>query len=151
MKGVLSILQEASIERVGKDTAAGTGDVNSDGVDMSNHEGVIFQVHLGTITGSGVPSVKAQQSDDDGSSDAYSDLAGTLVTGDDADDDKIFVLEIYRPRKKFVRIVVGRATANVVIDSIGAIVWGRRKQPAVQGSDVVAESKSVVSPAEGTA
>ena len=82
MKELLSILKNAAIERVKVNQAAGTGDVTSDSVDMQGYEGVIFLTALGTITSTGVPSMKAQQSSDDGSTDTFADLEGTGCTGD---------------------------------------------------------------------
>ena len=150
-KALLSILKNADIDRVKVNAAAGTGNVESDSVDMANYEGVIFLAVLGTITATGVPSIKAQQSSDDGSSDAFADLLGTLVTGDDADGDKILALEIYKPRERYVKCIVGRATANVEVDGIFAVKFGPRKAPVALNADVVAESETHVSPAEGTA
>jgi hypothetical protein len=111
----------------------------------------MFVALLGTLTASQVTQMKAQQSSDDGSSDAFADLTGTQTTAmDDADDNKMIVLDVYRPRERYVRCVLERGTANAVIDGIVAIPYGPRKKPTSDHSTVQA-SEAHASPAEGTA
>lgn len=131
-------------------TAAGLTDVNGAGVDLQGYEGCLFILGFGTITVNGVQGLKAQASDDDGSGDAYSDLAGTLVAAADTDDDKLVVLDVHKPAKRWIRPVVERATANSVIDLVIAIPYGAMKKPTVTHADV-ANSEIHASPAEGTA
>lgn len=143
------LTEETKITRVSDAVAAGTTDVNSTGVDMSGFSAVAFLVALGTLTATAVTSIKLQQSDDDGSADAYSDLEGSAITVADDDDNQIFVAEVVRPGKKYVRCVVDRGTANAVIDSIVAIQHQARSVPTTQPATTTVESS--VSPAEGTA
>lgn len=147
---MLSILKNCTIDRVMNSVAAGTSSQNGTGVSMAAHETVTFIALLGALTATQVTELKAQQSDDDGSSDTYDDLAGTL-TGPmlDADGNKILILEVNRPTKAFVRPVVIRGTANAVIDGVIAIRSHPRKHPTTQGTTVSA-SKTVVTPDEGT-
>lgn len=147
---MLSLLNNARIQRCMNAVAAGTTDQNGSGVDTSNAETVTFIAAFGAITAGAVTGLKAQASDDDGSSDAYSDLEGTLVEIADDEDNKILVLEIVRPKSNWVRPVVVRGTENAVIDGVFAVTTKTRVAPVTQGSTVAA-SKSVVSPAEGTA
>lgn len=147
---MLSLLNNARIQRCLNAVAAGTTSQNGSGVDTSNAETVTFIAEFGSIAAGAVTGLKAQGSDDDGSSDAYADLEGTLVEIADDEGNKILVLEIVRPKSKWVRPVVVRGTANAVIDGVIAITTLTRVTPVTQGSTVAA-SKSVVSPAEGTA
>lgn len=136
--------------RVLNAVAAGTTDQTSAGVDMANFESVTFIALFGTLTATQVTKLTAQQSDDDGVGDAYSDLEGSS-TGPlaDGDSNKMLVLEITKPRKRWVRVTVDRGTANAVIDGVTAIQSHPRTQPSLVHSTVSAR-KLVVSPPEGT-
>lgn len=146
---MFSIVKDAKITRVSNAVAAGTTTVNATGVDMAGFDAVAFVVALGTLTSTAETTVKLQQSDDDGSADAYSDLEGTSITVADDDDNQVFIAEVLRPTKRYVRCVVTRATANAVIDSIVAIQHAARDTPVTQPSTTTGEVHA--SPAEGTA
>lgn len=130
--------------------AAGSADENTASVDLAEGESVTFICVFGAITAGGVQSISAQQSDDDGVADGWSDILGSDsgAVADD-DDNKAAIIEVIKPQKRYVRCVVQRATQNSVIESVVAIISGARKTPVTQGS-TVAVSKTVVSPAEGT-
>lgn len=139
------------VQRVLNAVAAGTTDQTSSAVDMEGFEGCFFIALFGTLTATQVTSIKAQQSSDDGGSDAYSDLEGTSVGPlADADSNKALVLDVYRPQKRYLKCVVDRGTANAVIDGVFAIKYGARKAPVSNGSTVSA-SEVAISPDEGTA
>lgn len=132
--------------------AAGTSDItDATGVDVSGFEEVAFLVPFGTITSGAVTSVKLQQSDDDGSSDAYSDLEASSCTVADDQDDKVLILACRRPLKKYVRCYVDRGTQNAVVNGIIAILRHPRVSPVTQDSTVISTSKELAGPAEGTA
>ena len=144
--------QEAEkVIRVSNAVAAGTTDVNCTGVDCANYESVEFIALFGTLTATQVTTLKAQQSSDNGSSDAWSDLTGTQTSAlADDDDNDMGRLEVVKPRKQYVRCVVERGTENAVIDGVIAILRGPRTKPITQDATVVV-NESHVSPAEGTA
>lgn len=146
---MFSLVKDAKVTRVSNAVAAGTTTVNSTGVDMAGFDAVAMVAAVGTLTSTAETTVKLQQSDDDGSSDAYSDLEGTSITVADDDDNQLFVAEALRPTKRYVRCVVTRATANAVIDSIVAIQHAARDTPVEQPATTTGEVH--VSPAEGTA
>lgn len=140
-----------NVKRVMNAVAAGTTDQNSTGVDMTGYEEVTFIAAFGALTATQITSMKAQQSDDDGSADDYTDLAGTSTgPAADADSNKMLALGIYRPKKKWVRAVVDRGTANAVIDGIIAIRSRSRLEPVAQDASMSA-MKYLNNPAEGTA
>lgn len=143
--------QAEKISRVLNAVAAGTTDQNCTGVDMQGYESVEFVALFGTLTATQVTQLKAQQSDDNGSADDWTDLEGTLTTalGDDDDNDCIR-LEIVKPRKRYVRCVVLRETANAVIDGVVAIQRVPKVRSITQDATVIV-AHSVISPDEGTA
>ena len=149
---MLSLAKNAAIKRVMNAVAAGQTVQNSSSVDMSDAECVTFIASFGTISASAVTNIKAQQSDDDGSADDWTDLEdsqGATLTPT-TDNSKVLVLEVVRPLKKYVRCVVNRATGNAVIDGVVAIKTHLRVSPATHDT-TVKDANVVVGPAEGTA
>lgn len=139
------------VTRVMNAQAAGTSDVSSAALDMANFDGVKFYVSFGTITSGAVTSVKVQQSSDDAASDAYADLEGTAVTVADDDDNQVVVIDVYRPKERYLEVVVDRGTANAVIDGVVAVQYGPRVMPTTDDSTTVVAREVHASPAEGTA
>jgi hypothetical protein len=128
--------------------AAGTSTINGTTLDMQDSEGVLMIVRMGAITAGAVTSIKVQQGDASNLGDA-ADLAGTGQTIADTDDDKTFYIDLYKPLKRYVRVVVSRATQNAVVASAEYIQYKSRKMPVTHGSGVSGETH--ISPAEGTA
>jgi hypothetical protein len=125
-------------------SSAGTT-LTSSAVDMQGFEGVMFVGSIATVNAANF--AKVQQSSDDGSSDTYADLEGTKnVPGDDADS---FLIDIYRPRERYLKLLIDRGGANTATGDVYAIQYGARKAPVSHGSTIDAETHA--SPAEGTA
>lgn len=137
--------------RVMNAVAAGTTDQTSSAIDTAGYEGVKIYTAFGTITSGAVTSVKVQQSSDDAAADAYADLTGTSVTVADDDDNQVVVHDIYRPRERYLKVVIDRGTQNAVIDGIIAVLYGADKMPTTDDSSTVVSRETHSSPAEGTA
>ena len=137
--------------RVMNGVVAGTSDQTSSAIDTKGFDGVKIYTAFGAITSGAVTSVKVQQSSDDGSADAYADLAGTSITVADDDDNQMTVHDIYRPRERYLKVVVDRGTQNAVIDGIIAVLYGAIKEPTTSDTVTVVARETHVSPAEGTA
>lgn len=136
--------------RVENGAVAGTSDLTSDYVDTQGYDGVLFLTSFGTITSGAVTSVKARQ--DTASNGATAeDLAGSAVTVADDDSNQVVVHDIYRPRERYVAIVVDRATQNAVLDGIVAILYHGTKAPVTNDATTIVALKTLISPAEGTA
>lgn len=129
---------------------AGTSDLTSEGIDTLGFQSALLRVAFGTITSGAVTSIKAQQSDDDGASDAYSDLAGTAQSVADTDDNKVFEIEIHRPLKRYLTLIVDRGTQNAVVDYMEVILYNP-VHAAVTQSSIIGGTEQFNSPAEGTA
>lgn len=131
--------------------AAGVTTINTTAVDTQGFGGIAFIANFGTLTATQVTSVKAQQSDDDGATDAYSDIAGSS-TGPLADGDsgKSLIIDIHKPRKRYVRLVVVRGTANAVINNVTALLFNPSHTPPAADASIV-ETTVLSEPAEGTA
>ena len=138
--------------RVVNSTAAGTTDINSTGVDMTGFDAVRFVAVFGVVT-NGTHKIKAQQSSDDGSSDTYADLAGSLTdTGVvAADDEDMLITDLIRPKERYVRCVVDRdASNNAEADAVIAELY-RTRDVQVTHDSTVKEVAQPVHKREGTA
>lgn len=146
-----NLSQEVKISQAVTPTAgaAGTTDINGATLDMQGYLGVLVVVTMGAITSTAVTSIKMQQGAASNLSDA-ADLLGTAQTIADDDDEQVFVIDLYRPTERYVRLVVDRGTANAVVASAEYIQYGAREKLAAYGSNVNAEELHI-SPAEGTA
>jgi hypothetical protein len=149
----MNSIKQTELVRVHAPAAAGSSDITDCAViDMQGYESVEFCVGFGTITSGAVTSIHAKQADAKSSDTALTsgqDLAGTSVAVADDDDNKIARLEVYRPEKRYVQLVIKRATQNAVVDLAWAVKTKPRKIPVTQAA-TVANSKVAVSPAEGT-
>lgn len=137
--------------RVMAGVVAGTSDQTSSAIDVAGYDGVKIYTLFGAITSGAVTSVKVQQSSDNGSVDTYADLEGSSITVADDDDDQVVVHDIYRPRERYLKVVIDRGTQNAVIDGIIAVLYGARKLPPTNDATTVVSREFHASPAEGTA
>ena len=125
----------------GLSISSATPAINGSVIDTANAEGVLFLVRLGAITAGAATSIKVQHGAVSNLSDA-ADVAGTSQTIADTADDSIVYVDFKRPTKRYVRLVVSRATQNAVIASAEAILYGVRSQPVTQPAGTVGESFS---------
>lgn len=148
-----NFLSDCKLVRVMNAVAAGTSNQTTSAVDTGGPDGfdnVAFLASFGTISGTAVTSLKAQQSSDDAVADAYDDLAGSSQSVADTGSNGDIVLEIVRPEKRYLKAVILRGTANAVINGVWALLFHSRNKPPVQAASLLA-SKVLVTPPEGTA
>lgn len=127
--------------------AAGQTDVASSIIDTAGYEGVKFLVPFGAITTGAVTSVVAQQNSANSTS-GMASLSGTSVTVADSADNKLVVIDVNRPKERYVRCLVDRATQDAVVGGIIAVLYGPRKAPVTNDDATIIDVKTVVSPAE---
>lgn len=129
--------------------AAGTSAINGAIIDMSGYEGVLVIVNTGAITSGAVTSIKMQQ-DTASAMGGAADLLGTSQTIADTDDEDTFVIDLFKPQERYVRLVVSRATQNAVISAATYIRYGARTKPVTSASATI-NVESHIGVAEGTA
>jgi hypothetical protein len=141
----------SKVIRVMNAVAAGTSVQHSTAVDMAGYQGVRFIAGLGVGSASSVGQLKAEDCDTSGGS--YNDIAGSAGTAytPTTDDNKCSVLDIYRPRHRYVKAVIVRGTGNSVIDFVIAELYGPHNLPVTNDATTVLSTKLLVSPADGTA
>lgn len=128
--------------------AAGATDIEGAIIDMQGYEGVLMIVPMGTIVAGALTSIKARQGDLSGLGDA-ADIAGSLQTIADTDDNKTFCIDIKNPTARYLQAYIARSTSNATVGGVTYIQYGARKVPVTQGTSVTVES--FVAPVEGTA
>lgn len=150
MNGIGFLGDAVKITKVANATAAGTTAINSSAVDMSGYDGCMFLTTVGAIVSGGVQSIKAQQDTASGMG-AAADLAGTGITVADDDDNQMFWLDVKRPRERYLRCVVSRATQNSTWGEIYAIQYRGRSFPVSNNVTDTITGEKHEAPAEGTA
>lgn len=126
--------------------AAGASNINGSSVDTAGFDGVLFVVQFGTITAGAATSLKLQQDTVTGFGTA-ADIAGSGITVLDTNDDTPFAIDIKRPTKQFVRLVILRATQNAVCGAMAFLYRGRSRPTSLSNWTA---TKRLTSPAEGT-
>ena len=150
MTGVGFLGDAVKITKVANATAAGTSAINSSVVDMQGYDGCLFLTTAGAITAGGVQSLKVQQDEAVGMG-AAADLAGTNITVADDDNNQSFWLDVKRPRERYLRLVISRATQNSVWGEIYAIQYRGRSLPVSNNVTDTITGEKHESPAEGAA
>ncbi|BAZ94299.1 Zn-dependent peptidases [Thiohalobacter thiocyanaticus] len=128
--------------------ASGTADRNGAVLDMQGFEGVMIVTHFATLATGAVTSIKAQSGTATGMGDA-ADLEDTGQSVAADDDDEIFVIDLFRPRERYVRLVVDKDGSNATAESATYIQYGAKYPPVSNATGVTLEEHQ--SPAEGTA
>lgn len=145
---MIQITQEIKTTRVLNAVAAGQTTQNSSGVDCKDFDTAAFIIALGAITATGVVTVKAQQSSDDGNTDPYADLIDASVAFADTDGNKLAILEIAKPQKRYVRVSIARTAANSALDGVLALQGDAKAVPVAQDANTVVETLLKLAPAQ---
>jgi hypothetical protein len=137
------------------EVVAGTSDTStSSAIDTSGFNEVSILLALGAVTNTGVGTYKLQHSNDDAVADPYADIAGSaqaLLTTT-ADSYKTIVTGIYQPQKRYIKVIFTRATANLVVDALYAILSKPIAAPVATDATIASCSPEFFSsPASGTA
>lgn len=140
-----SLLKESKIDKVLVATAAGTSDtLTGDILYLANCDSVTGIAILGDVDNTAVVTLKAYTGDASNLSDgAYETVTATVTATTTSADDKLLVLDVIKPGKRYCRFDLVRATANAVVDGIIAIRYNYKAIPTTQGSDVVDSDISV--------
>lgn len=121
--------------------AANNTDSDSSVVDTANFEGVIFLVPIIDSVATGVATLTVSQGDLANGSDMAA-LSGasdalTCAVNDDING-RLLVVDVYRPRERYVMSTITSTVANIAFGDTIAIRYGARKQPVTHTGTVVA-------------
>lgn len=111
--------------------ASAGGDLASNYVDMQGFDGVLFVGNLGTAGSTDVATLAAWDSTATGSTGTA--ISGATQTSTASKSDSFFMLDVYRPRKRFVKTHFTRSAA-VEYGGTMAYRYGPRVRPTVHSS-----------------
>lgn len=130
--------------------AAAAADREGAALDMINFRGVLMIVKFGAIATGATTSIKAQQGAAANLSDA-ADLEGTKIEVADDDDDQIFIIDLYEPAERYVRVYVDKDTANNTQEMAWYLQYGARVRPTTPTVADEVTYERHMTPDEGTA
>ena len=131
------------------DYASGTADRTGAVLDMQGYEGVLMIVKFAAIASSAVTTIKAQQDTAVGMGSA-ADLLGTGISVADDDDNEVFIIDLYKPLERYVRLYVDKDASNATAESAIYVQYETRALPC-DNNTVPVTTEVHVSPAAGTA
>ena len=147
----MNLLKNVKIQECMAPVSAGSSiDQNSDILDMSGYEGVMFIVPITDSAATGVATLTIEQNtanSDSGMAALSGATATATCTVNDDLNNTLLIVDVYKPLERYVQGVVTSATANIAYGNMIAIQYKVRKGPITQPSSVQA-STLVVSPAE---
>jgi hypothetical protein len=129
---------------------ASNTDDNSDRIDMQGWDGVVFitPVTDSAITGVAKLQVEQNTADQDAGMAALSGASATVTSAANDDlNDKALVVDVYRPRERYVQGVLTSTVANIAFGNTIAILYSGIKMPPAVHATILALTKKV-SPAE---
>ena len=136
--------------RQGLAYATGTADRTGAIMDMSGFDGIQMIIQCAAVHDSATYSVKAQEDDAVGGG-TMADLLGTSITIAGTDDSQIFVIDIYRPLKRYIRVYVDKDASNACAESVTYILYGAHKAPTTINVTDEVTGELHISPIAGTA
>ena len=147
----MNLFKNVSVREVGAPVAAAANtDSNSDRIDMSGWEGVLFICPIEDSVATGVATLKAEQNSADSDSGmaalSGASAAATCATNDDLNG-TLLVVDVYRPTERYVQAVRVSATANIAFGTVTAILYGPRELPVAEHA-TISDAAVVASPAE---
>ena len=151
MSTALPLYKNIEVRQVKAPVAnASNTDSNSDIIDMAGYEGVIFMVPIEDSAATGVAVLKLEEhtlNQDSGMAAITGASATKTCAVNDDINNKLLVVECFRPRERYVQAVITSATANIAFGTMTAILYGHRKMPVTEHSTIL-NSASVTSASE---
>ena len=134
-----SVLKASKIDKVLIATADGTDDsLTGDILDLQDCDSATGIAILGDVTATAVVTLKAYTGDEAALGDgAYETVTATVTADATSADNKLLVLDVIKPGKRYCRFDLVRATANAVVDGVIGLRYNFRTIPTTQGTDVV--------------
>lgn len=147
------ISKRTVLKREGADIAAGTT-LQTLTTQSMVQGGIAFNgvrciVCLGDITATAAAHLKAYQGLNSAGSDkaALSGTAAQTAAGASDQDDKVLILDVYKPLEQYITFELVRGVANIAVDSIMYEFYEPREEPVTQDATVLS-AVSLIEPNE---
>lgn len=145
---ILSLLRECEFITVENSVSASQATTVGEIVDMQGYDSACFIYKLGAVTDGAAITLTIYQGTDATVSDvAALDGATATIAEADSDSDQVLIVDVIKPRERYLRPTIVTATQNVEIDSAFCILYNAAVKPISQPSTVDAGTL-IVSPAE---
>lgn len=143
-----SFLKECKIVPVENSVVAGQATTVGEIVDTAGFDGACFIYKLGAVTDAGAVTLKIYSGTDATVSDV-AELSGAsaAIAATSSDSDQFLVIDVIRPRERYLRPTIVTATQDAEIDSAICILYNSDVKPISQPATVDVGTL-VVSPAE---
>lgn len=143
-----SILRECKIVPVENSVAAGQATTVGEIVDTQGYGGACFIYKLGAVTDGAAVTLKVYQGSDATVSDV-AELSGAsaAIAVASSDSDQRLIVDVVKPRERYLRPTIVTATQDVEIDDAICILYNPIVKPIAQPATVEVGTL-VVSPAE---
>lgn len=128
--------------------AAGQTLITGATIDTQGFDSALLIVPVGPITAGGVQSLKLQHDDASGMGTA-ADITGSNQAIADDDDNTTRYVDVARIRKRYLRVLVSRATQNSTFGGATWLLYNAAVSPVVHDDAVSGEQ--IVTPISGTA
>ncbi len=143
-----SFLKECEIRPVENSVSAGQATTVGEIIDTQGYGGACFVYKLGAVTDGAAVTLKVYQ----GSNATVSDVAelsgaSAAIATTATDSDQYLIVDVVKPRERYLRPTIVTATQDVEIDSAFVILYNPAVKPISQPSTVDVGTL-VVSPAE---
>ena len=145
-----NILDQLQIDQVLGYFAAGQTKRTSSILDMAGYDGVVFVIGLGTLLENGTLDGFVEQNtanSTSGMARLATTTAYTVTAADALKTESCILVEVHRPRERYLQCNITPAVANAVVLGIVAIRYHGVKAPVTRGSSVL-KATSLSSPAE---
>ena len=124
-------LYEDTMVRLALAYASGTADREGAIIDMAEYEADELEVVVtfAAIAGSADTAVKFEYGDEPALGDAE-DITGASIDVADDDDDQVFRLSVYRPTKRYIRVVIDKDASHATAESAVYRIGNLHSRPA---------------------
>ncbi len=139
----MNLSKSIKVTVVEASAVAGTSELTSDILDMSGFEGVMFLALTGDVTNASVLTLtaKANSTNSVSSPTPVTQKATDAFTASATSaDDKVLMVDVYRPPLRYVFATLTRADQNAVIGGIIAIQYCPTTKPTSQHASVIASA-----------
>jgi len=149
----MNLLKNTKFYRIGDAVAAANNtDDDSDIVDTSGFNGCLFVCEITDSVDTGVATMTVEQNTANSAVGMAALAAAGVATATSAANDdlneKYLIVDVYRPRERYLRVNRTSATANIAFGTVMAILYENKKGPITQATAEVADSDTAISTAE---
>lgn len=145
---ILSFVKECKIVSVQDSVGAGKATSTGAVVDMAGYTGACFIYKLGTVVnGAKISLYVNQENASDGAFSTSIPDATAVIETASADSEKILVVDVLRPRERYLRPTVKTETQNVEVDWGLCVLYNPNVKPKAQPDNIKAATLAI-SPAD---